>query len=364
MTELVAGDERRDLRDEPFTPHYVPPLRDADDLFETIRERDVLLHHPYESFEAVVEFLQQAAEDPHVLAIKQTLYRTGGESPMVRALQRAAELGKQVTALVELKARFDEESNIRWARALERSGVNVMYGLMGFKTHAKVLLVVRKERGGLRRYVHLATGNYNQQTARIYEDVSLFTARQDIGEDATAVFNLLTGYSAPEKWNRLIVSPLGLHEAVLGLIARETEHARAGRPASIVAKMNSLVDADVIAALYAASQAGVEIDLLVRGICCLRPGVKGVSDEDPRARGGRPLPRARAHLPLPQCGPGRGVLLERRLDAAQLPPPRRGDVSDPGRYAAQARDRRNPGHDARRHRQGLVLCAPTAPTSA
>jgi polyphosphate kinase len=279
MTELVSGDERRDLRDESFTPYYVPPLRDSDDLFETIRERDVLLHHPYESFEAVVEFLQQAAEDPHVIAIKQTLYRTGGESPMVRALQRAAELGKQVTALVELKARFDEESNIRWARALERSGVNVMYGLMGFKTHAKVLLVVRKERGGLRRYVHLATGNYNRQTARIYEDVSLFTARQDMGEDATAIFNLLTGYSAPEKWNRLIVSPLGLHEAILGLISRETEHARAGRPAKIVAKMNSLVDADVISALYAASQAGVEVDLLVRGICCLRPGVKGVSNK-------------------------------------------------------------------------------------
>jgi len=247
-------------------------------VFEMLRDRDVLLHHPYESFEAVVDFLSQAAEDPNVLAIKQTLYRTGGESPMVRALQRAAELGKQVTALVELKARFDEESNIRWARALERSGVNVMYGLLGFKTHAKVLLVVRKEREGLRRYVHLATGNYNQQTARTYEDISLFTAREDFGEDATALFNLLTGYSAPKKWNQLIVSPLGLHEAVLGLIARETEHARKGKPASIVAKLNSLVDADVITALYRAAHAGVEIDLLVRGICCLRPGVKGVSD--------------------------------------------------------------------------------------
>ena len=278
MTELTANDDRRDLRDEPFVPQYVPPLRDADDFFATIQERDVLLHHPYESFEAVIDFLSQAAEDPRVLAIKQTLYRTGGESPLVKALQRAAELGKQVTALVELKARFDEESNIQWARALERSGVNVMYGLLGFKTHAKVLMVIRKERTGLRRYVHLATGNYNQQTARVYEDLSLFTAREDIGEDATAFFNMLTGYSAPLRWNRLIVSPLGLHESVLGLIAREAEHARNGRPAQIVAKMNSLVDADVIAGLYAASQAGVEIDLLVRGICCLRPGIAGVSE--------------------------------------------------------------------------------------
>ena len=278
MTELTANDDRRERRDEAFTPQYVPPLRDSDDFFHTIQERDVLLHHPYESFEAVIDFLWQAAEDPKVLAIKQTLYRTGGESPLVKALQRAAELGKQVTALVELKARFDEESNIQWARALERSGVNVMYGLLGFKTHAKVLLVIRKERTGLRRYVHLATGNYNQQTARLYEDLSLFTAREDIGEDATSFFNMLTGYSAPVKWNRLIVSPLGLHESVLGLISREAEHARNGRPARIVAKMNSLVDRDVIASLYAASQAGVEIELLVRGICCLRPEVPGVSE--------------------------------------------------------------------------------------
>ncbi len=228
MTELTGGDERRDLRDEPFAPQYVPPFRDSEDFFATISERDVLLHHPYESFEAVIDFLWQAAEDPRVLAIKQTLYRTGGESPLVRALQRAAELGKQVTALVELKARFDEESNIQWARALENSGVNVMYGLLGFKTHAKVLLVVRKERGGLRRYVHFATGNYNQQTARIYEDISLFTAREEVGEDVTSFFNMLTGYSAPTRWNKLIVAPLGLHEAVLGLIRRETEHARAG----------------------------------------------------------------------------------------------------------------------------------------
>ncbi len=278
MMEVTSGDEKRKHRDEAYSPVYVPPLRDSDDFFETIREQDLLLHHPYESFEAVIDFLSQAATDPDVLAIKQTLYRTGGESPLVRALQRAAEQGKQVTAVVELKARFDEASNIQWARTLERSGVNVMYGLIGLKTHAKVLLVVRKEREGLRRYVHLATGNYNQQTARLYADVSMFTAREEIGEDATALFNLLTGYSAPTKWNHLIAAPLGLHEAVLGLITREAENARAGKPARIIGKMNSLVDADVIAALCHASQAGVEIDLLIRGICCLRPGVPGVSE--------------------------------------------------------------------------------------
>ena len=278
MTVMTSGDERRDLRDEAFTPQYVPPLRDADDFFETLKERDVLLHHPYESFEAVIDFLSQAAEDPRVLAIKQTLYRTGGESPLVRALQRAAELGKQVTALVELKARFDEESNIQWARALERSGVNVMYGLLGFKTHAKVLLVVRKERVGLRRYVHLATGNYNQQTARLYEDISLFTAREEFGEDATSFFNMLTGYSAPSRWNRMIVAPLGLHEAVLGL-DRARNRARAERPPRGHRRQDELAgrrrrDRRAVRA----SQAGVEIELLVRGICCLRPGVAGVSE--------------------------------------------------------------------------------------
>ncbi len=278
FSALVKRDERKDLSDPSFAPVYVPPLRDSEDFFKTISKGDILLHHPYESFEAVIDFVTQAAEDPNVLAIKQTMYRTGGESPLVRALQRAAELGKQVTAVVELKARFDEASNIQWAHALERSGVNVMYGLLGFKTHAKVLMVLRKEGDRLKRYVHLATGNYNQQTARLYEDISLFTAREDMGEDATRFFNLLTGYSAPDKWNQFITAPLGLHEAVLGLIHREKENARAGKPARIIAKMNSLVDADVIDALYLASQAGVKIHLLVRGICCLRPGLQGVSD--------------------------------------------------------------------------------------
>ncbi|MEO6574036.1 MAG: polyphosphate kinase 1, partial [Polyangiaceae bacterium] len=209
---------------------------------------------------------------------KQTLYRAGGDSPIVKALARAAEAGKQVTAIVELKARFEEESNIQWARTLEQAGVHVVYGLIGLKTHAKCLLIVRREKGKLRRYVHLATGNYNPTTAKLYTDLSLLTSRANICEDASSLFNLLTGYSAPPKWNSMIVAPLGLHEAVLGLIAREAEHARAGRPAKIVAKMNALVDEDVVEALYRASQAGVQMQLLVRGICCLRPGVSKVSE--------------------------------------------------------------------------------------
>jgi polyphosphate kinase len=222
--------------------------------------------------------VSRAADDPDVLAIKQTLYRAGGDSPIVKALVRAAEVGKQVTAIVELKARFDEESNIVWARMLEQAGAHVVYGLLGLKTHAKCLLIVRREKGKLRRYAHLSTGNYNPTTARLYTDLSLFTSRPDVCEDVSSLFNLLTGYSAPPRWNKLIVAPLGLHESVLGLISREADHARAGRPARIIAKMNALVDADVIEALYRASQAGVPITLLVRGICCLRPGIPKVSD--------------------------------------------------------------------------------------
>jgi polyphosphate kinase len=282
---LNAGDlmsitrvDDRSLRDEPFQPHAVPPLRDADDLFAVLREQDVLLQHPYESFDSVVDLIARAADDPDVLAIKQTLYRAGGDSPIGKALVRAAESGKQVTAIVELKARFDEESNIVWARMLEQAGAHVVYGLLGLKTHAKCLLIVRREKGKLRRYVHLGTGNYNPTTARLYTDFSLFTSKPEVCEDVSSLFNLLTGYSAPPKWNKLVVAPLGLHEAVMGLISREADHARAGRPSGIVAKMNALVDPDVIEALYRASQAGVPITLLVRGICCLRPGVPRVSE--------------------------------------------------------------------------------------
>jgi len=281
LLALVPHTELRELRDEPFQGVVAPILKDLpdnDEFFTVLRERDVLLHQPYDSFDSVVELIQRAAEDPQVLAIKQTLYRTSGDSPIVRALARAAEQGKQVTAIVELKARFDEESNIQWARALEGSGVHVVYGIIGLKTHAKACLVIRREGTRLVRYVHLSTGNYNPSTARLYTDLSLLTARPEIGEDVGSVFNLLTGYSAPRQWNSVVVAPLGLHEAVLGLVEREARHAREGKPAYIIAKLNALVDIDVVKALYRASQAGVKIDLIVRGICCLRPGIKGVSE--------------------------------------------------------------------------------------
>jgi polyphosphate kinase len=270
--------EARELYEEPFLPKVQARLSDANTVFEAIAQGDVLLHQPYESFESVVDFIEEAAEDPHVLAIKGTLYRTGGNSPIVAALARAAELGKQVTALVELKARFDEENNIVWARQLEEAGVHVVYGLIGLKTHCKVALVVRREGNGIRRYVHLSTGNYNSQTARQYTDLSLFTCREEFGIDASALFNLLTGYSQPPRWHRFVVAPLGLRERIIDLIEAEAQNARAGRPARIIAKMNALSERDVIRALYRASQAGVQIDLIVRGICCLRPGVPGVSD--------------------------------------------------------------------------------------
>jgi polyphosphate kinase len=279
LMQLQPLDARPELRVEPLSPAVPPALRDADAVVDVVAHRDILLHHPYESFEPVVRFIAEAAEDPDVLAIKQTLYRTSGDSPFVRALSRAAQNGKQVTAVVEIKARFDEANNIAWARRLEENGVHVVYGLIGIKVHGKTALVVRREGEGIRRYVHIGTGNYNPQTARAYTDLSLLTARPEIAEDAAALFNLLTGYSDPPKWNRLAVAPYDLPTRVREAIEREAERARAGEPARIIAKMNSLVDPTTIRALYAASQAGVEIDLIVRGICCLRPGVPGLSEK-------------------------------------------------------------------------------------
>ena len=263
---------------EPFVPQRPLELPDDSDLFAAIRENDILLHHPYESFDPVVKLVSDAADDPQVLAIKQPLYRVSGNSPIVAALARAAENGKQVTVLVELKARFDEENNILWARRLEKAGCHVIYGLVGLKTHAKIILIVRKEDNGIKRYLHLGTGNYNDSTAKLYTDLGLMTANDEFGSDASAFFNLLSGYSEPPVWNKLVMAPLGLREKIYALIDNEIAMVRSSREGHIIAKMNSLIDQPVIQKLYEASAAGVHIDLIVRGICGLRTGIEGISD--------------------------------------------------------------------------------------
>ena len=266
------------LKEPKYIPQQPKMLDASRDLFEQIREHDILLHHPYETFDPVVNFVKKAASDPNVLAIKQTLYRVSSHSPIIASLAQAAENGKQVSVLVELKARFDEENNIVWAKKLEKAGCHVIYGLVGLKTHSKITLVVRKEEDEIRRYVHLGTGNYNDSTAKLYTDMGMFTSKTRYGEDATAVFNMLSGYSEPLVWNKLSLAPLWLRGKFLSLIEREKEHAKNGRPARIIAKMNSLCDPGIIEALYDASEAGVEFDLIVRGICCLRAGIKGLSE--------------------------------------------------------------------------------------
>ena len=278
LAALCEGDHSPELRDPPFVAPVATPLRQRPDLFAAIRERDILLHHPYESFTSVVDFLQQAASDPDVLAIKQTLYRTGGDRRIIGALENAVRNGKQVTAVVELRARFDEANNIQWARQLEEAGVHVVYGLVGYKIHAKSTLVVRREGLAIRRYVHLATGNYNPTTAKLYTDLGLFTCRPEFGEDVTNFFNLLTGICQFQGLRKLVAAPFELADRLVRLVNREAENARQGLPARIVLKINSLADRRIIEALYRASEAGVQIDLIVRGICCLRPGVPGLSE--------------------------------------------------------------------------------------
>jgi polyphosphate kinase len=278
LMAICEGDHSPELRFAPFVAPLSAALRDESDLFAALRQRDVLLHHPYEHFESVIALLEQSAVDPSVLAIKTTLYRTGGDTRIVGALMRAVQNGKQVTAVVELRARFDEANNIQWARQLEEAGVHVVYGLVGYKIHAKMTLIVRNDEDGIRRYVHVGTGNYNATTARFYTDLGLMTSRVDYGEDVTNLFNLLTGVCQFQETRKLLVAPFQLHSRLLELIRREAEHARKGLVSGIVAKMNSLVDREVIEALYEASRAGVKIELIVRGICCLRPGVKGVSE--------------------------------------------------------------------------------------
>ena len=270
--------DRPDLKDPPFVPRLPPAMAEGEDIFQVLRRQDVLLHHPYDSFAPVINFVKSASPDDHVLAIKQTLYRVGTNSPIVEALQAARDDDTQVAVIVELKARFDEENNIGWARALESSGVHVTYGMPGLKTHCKMALVVRRERDGVRRYTHLGTGNYNAATARVYTDMCLLTSRDDLGADASELFNYLTGYSEQREYRKLLVAPVNMRPRMLALIEREIEHARAGEPGHLIFKMNQFTDGPCIRALYRASQAGVRVDLIVRGICSLRPQVPGISD--------------------------------------------------------------------------------------
>ena len=360
------------LRYEPWTPLVPPALDNAEaDIFTLIRAGDLLVHHPYDDFETSVErFIRSAAEDPKVLAIKMTVYRAGTESPLIQQLIRAAESGKQIVCLVELKARFEEERNIYWAQALEKAGVHVVYGIVGLKTHAKAALVVRQEPEGVRCYVHVGTGNYHAQTARIYTDLSLMTCKTDFTEDVVELFNYLTGRSLKREYRKLLVAPLGMRDRFLAMIEREAEHAKAGRPAQIIVKCNALEERTVCRALYRASQAGVKIDLIIRGFCCLRPGVAGREREHPGHLRHRPVPRALARHLLPQrqrrSAPGRFLLRLGRLDVPQParagrdqrahrgPPAARDGLDDPPGHAP--RPPPGLGHAARR----LLRPAPAA----